>query len=87
MKPVERLKRRGATTASTESHTISRRQQDVMDTQLTMMYDIATTFNQCVCGVPIKPEKGTKCTVFNHGRLGVCIVEVANCREIIQWGL
>ena len=60
MRP-ERLKRRGATmpSASYGHHTISQRQADVMEMQVTVMNDIARTFNTCVCGVPPIPEKGT----------------------------
>ena len=55
----DRLKRKAPTMPNTNSghHTISRRQEDMMDMQLNMMNDIARTFNTCVCGVPPIPEK------------------------------
>ena len=57
----ERLKRKGPTTATTntECHRINRREEDMMEMQVSAMYDIARTFNTCVCGVPPKPQKGT----------------------------
>ena len=61
MRP-ERVKRKGASTptaANTVIHTISRRQENMMEMQVNVMNDIARTFNTCVCGVPPIPEKGT----------------------------
>ena len=57
----ERLKRKGpiTPTANTGWHKINRREEDMMEMQVSVMYDIARTFNTCVCGVPPKPEKGT----------------------------
>ena len=59
MRP-ERIKRKGASTPpeNTVIHTISRRQENMMEMQVNVMNDIARTFNTCVCGVPPIPEKG-----------------------------
>jgi len=57
----ERTKRRGPGTpaANTVIHKISQRQTDMMEMQMNMMYDIARTFNTCICVEPPIPEKGT----------------------------
>ena len=60
MRP-ERVKRKGANTpaaANTVIHTISRRQENMMEMQVNVMNDIARIFNTCVCGVPPIPDKG-----------------------------
>ena len=54
-RPV-RSQRRGADGDMT--HTIYRRQENMIEMQVEVMSDIARTFNQCVCGVPPTPEKG-----------------------------
>ena len=40
------------------THTIYRRQENMIEMQVEVMSDIARTFNQCVCGVPPTPQKG-----------------------------
>ena len=55
----ERLKRKGATTANTGFHTVSRR-QDPTETQIDVLSDIARTFNECLCGVPPPSQKGNQ---------------------------
>lgn len=59
MRP-QRLKRKGAATppASTGFHTISQRQEDPVETQVSLLSDIARTFNECLCEVPPISQKG-----------------------------
>lgn len=75
MRP-ERLKRKGATTASTGIHTISRR-QDTTQTQIDVLSDIARTFNECLCGIPSPTQKGNQAYTVAKSKLKACTDRVA----------